>query len=650
MEDEAGAPVRGPRIVRAGPATALLDGGFLRRIRVGADEVLRGVYAAVRDQNWGTIEPHYPRYEVEQGDDRFRVSFTAEHRAGEIDFVWEGEIVGEPSGRITFSLDGVCRRAFRKNRLGFCVLHPPALAGQPYVRETPDGPIEERFPERISPSRDVTDMRAIRYAVGPVAVELRFEGDLFDMEDQRNWTDASYKTFCTPLRRPYPVALAAGQRISQSVTLELGRPPGGGARRPAGAAPASRAPGGRVPSGRARAAPASATAEREAAIVVTDQATGRLPTIGLGAAAHGRALETDQVERLRRLGLAHLRVELEPRLPGWRERLDVAAADAAALGTALEVAVVTGGDGAGLAEVATALAGLPAPTLRLAPFAEGSWLTTAPLAEAARAGARAAGRSTLIGGGTRADFHQLNSRHAEVPLEALDFAAYAINPQVHAFDDLSVMETLGAQGSTVESARAIVGDRPIVVGPITLKPRFNPVATEPEPPPAPGALPPQADPRQATSFAAAWTVGSLHRLAHAGAAALTYFETTGWCGVLAAANQPRHSGFPSAPGGVYPVYELLAALGDFGGAELLDLSVGDPLATEALALRKGRRVLVLVANLTDGAHPVRIVLPAAVTAPRVRQGDSERSTDTRASGLMLELDPYAVAQVTASIG
>ena len=44
---------------------------------------------------------------------------AAEHRAGEIDFVWDGQIVGEPSGRITFSLDGVCRRPFRKNRLGF---------------------------------------------------------------------------------------------------------------------------------------------------------------------------------------------------------------------------------------------------------------------------------------------------------------------------------------------------------------------------------------------------------------------------------------------------------------------------------------------------------------------------------------------------
>ena len=224
-DGESGGP---PRAVRAGPVSALLDGAFLRRIRVGPDEVLRGVYAAVRDQNWGTVEPTFSRYELEAGADSFRLRFTAEHRQGEIDFVWDGEYVGEPSGRIVFRFDGVCRTAFRKNRIGFCVLHPPELAGTPYVRETPAGPIEERFPERISPRRDVTDIEALRYQAGPVGVALRFQGDLFDMEDQRNWTDASYKTFCTPLALPYPVRMAAGQRISQTVTLDLQVPPGAG--------------------------------------------------------------------------------------------------------------------------------------------------------------------------------------------------------------------------------------------------------------------------------------------------------------------------------------------------------------------------------------------------------------------------------------
>ena len=35
----------------------------------------------------------------------------------------------------------------------------------------------------------------------------------------------------------------------------------------------------------------------------------------------------------------------------------------------------------------------------------------------------------------------------------MDFVNYSINPQVHAFDNLSLAETLSAQAETVKSAR-----------------------------------------------------------------------------------------------------------------------------------------------------------------------------------------------------
>lgn len=38
------------------------------------------------------------------------------------------------------------------------------------------------------------NLKSIAYA----GVISEFEGDVFEMEDQRNWTDASYKTYCTP--------------------------------------------------------------------------------------------------------------------------------------------------------------------------------------------------------------------------------------------------------------------------------------------------------------------------------------------------------------------------------------------------------------------------------------------------------------------
>src|SRR5699024_8714562 len=41
------------------------------------------------------------------------------------------------------------------------------------------------------------------------------------MEDQRNWTDASYKTYSRPLALPWPYTLAKGDQVKQAVQLDL---------------------------------------------------------------------------------------------------------------------------------------------------------------------------------------------------------------------------------------------------------------------------------------------------------------------------------------------------------------------------------------------------------------------------------------------
>lgn len=45
-----------PVVLRAGPLRLLYEpaSGFVRRICLGQTEVLRGIYGAVRDRNWGT--------------------------------------------------------------------------------------------------------------------------------------------------------------------------------------------------------------------------------------------------------------------------------------------------------------------------------------------------------------------------------------------------------------------------------------------------------------------------------------------------------------------------------------------------------------------------------------------------------------------
>jgi hypothetical protein len=41
------------------------------------------------------------------------------------------------------------------------------------------------------------------------------------MEDQRNWTDASFKSYGTPLELPHPVEISEGTRVKQSVSVRL---------------------------------------------------------------------------------------------------------------------------------------------------------------------------------------------------------------------------------------------------------------------------------------------------------------------------------------------------------------------------------------------------------------------------------------------
>ena len=106
------------------------------------------------------------------------------------------------------------------------------------------------------------------------------------MEDQRNWTDASYKTFSTPLRLPYPVEVPAGARIAQTVTLAL-----------------------RDERSDQRVEFTSATEPLTFPIDAAAPASP-LPPIGLGMASHSVPLTATEISRLRALNLRHLRVDL----------------------------------------------------------------------------------------------------------------------------------------------------------------------------------------------------------------------------------------------------------------------------------------------------------------------------------------------------
>ncbi len=631
--------------LQAGPLSLVYENGDIRYVKLGGHEILRRVYVAIRDHNWGTVLPTLSNVEMAIDDNAFKITYDVKNTEGDIDFVWRGTITGDAGGTIRMMMDGEVRSTFRRSRIGFCVLHPMELAGAPCNVEHVDGSLDDvHFPINIAPQLVVdgeiepvipfNEMAAMTYPAGEgVQAEIRFEGDIFEMEDQRNWTDASYKTYCTPLRLPFPVEVEAGTKIRQSVTVKL-----------VGNAPEVR----------------EGIEDPGLRIDVLDTKGKALPKIGLGVASHGQPLNHKEVTRLAALNLAHLRVGLRLSEPGYEAKLRQSTAEAIAIGAQLEIALFLSADAeVELVGFARTLDGINPPVGRWLIFHENENSTSSKWIELARRHLTAFAPTIPIGSGTNVFFTELNRERP--PIANLDLVCYSLNPQVHAFDNLSLVESLAAQAETVASARTFIGDKPLAVTPVTLQMRFNPNATGPEPDPKPDQLPPAVDVRQMSLFGAAWTLGSLNYLTGSDVQSLTYFETCGWRGVMETeAGSPIPDPFQSLPGSVFPMYHVFADVGDFAGGEVLPTRSSNNLLVEGLSLRKEGRRRTLVANLSDepqavsiGGMPERVDVRIldetnaefAMLEPKVFRTQPPDSLDTIDGALELNLRPFAIARI-----
>ncbi len=573
-----------------------VETAFLRRIRLENREALRGIYAAVRDQNWRTVPPNVMMVEENIGERSFRLVFDVTAVLDEIDFRWRGRITGHPSGTVRYEMEGRAHSAFLRNRIGFCVLHPiRECAGEPCRVEHADGSVEDaRFPRAISPHQPIFDIGALTYSVDPEQrVEIRFEGDVFEMEDQRNWTDASFKTYCTPLSLPMPVQVNAGDVVEQAVTLRWL----GDSVRHSPADPHIYPTTGPVELG------------------ITSGTVGVLPSVGLrfgdgvrdGAqqAADSAAAGSDDALRP-----DHLRIDLSATDPDPRDRIAAATERARRLESSLLATLRMDAD-ARPDSLRKALNDVRPPISDWLVLDADGVATSEATIRAARDLLSPSSPSARVGGGTMAYFTELNRDRPAA--ELLDFVCYAVTPQVHAFDALSMMETLPIQGETVVNVRRFMDGLPVYVSPITLRPSFNPDEAA-ESNHARGF-----DPRQNTAFGAAWTLGSLIYLTRAGATAVTYFDTVSIAGSLR---------------------DLLRYVCGLKGVATHQVASSDPERIVAL-LVAGTPSRLLVTNLTPESQTASLSLDDKTDTSVIRCIRDNIRLTRRGSTLQMDLPPYA---------
>jgi hypothetical protein len=443
--------------------------------------------------------------------------------------------------------------------------------------ESVDGARREAlFPRLVSPHQPLLDLRALTHEPAPgVRVEVRMEGDTFEMEDQRNWSDASFKTYCTPLAQPYPVEVKPGERLRQSVSLTLH----GVGHDWLDEADVAAVPGAQAKRG----------GSTEPVVLHVDSSRPLpLPALGLGAAGV-QAIAAGEAEAWRRLGLAHLRADLHLEGDEWPAALETAAANARLLGVPLEIALfLPEAPEPALSALAARLSAARTPVGRWLLFRAADLMTHGGDAALARRLLGPVAPGARFGGGTDRYFTELN--RGRPALEGLDHVSFSLNPQVHAFDDCTIFENLGSLAWLVQTARSFVGERAIGLSPVTLRPRSDP---RPESSRTPGERPFTDDPRQQTVTAASWTLALLAAAAQAGICSLTLFELAGPRGVR-------------QDGRGFPVYDALAEAAGASGTVVLPAQSQRPERVRVLAVRAGRRTRVFLCNISSDPHPVRL--------------------------------------------
>ena len=574
-----------PLILQAGSLSAEFDAGNLRHIRCNGVEVIRAISFIVRDRNWGTCNPTIDDLRVEQSPGRFSVSYAALAKDTDGEFRYRATIQGT-SAELTFRAEGEAVTDFVTNRTGFVVLHPVnGVAGHGVEIEHVDGEVVEgRFPELIDPIQPMKNLRALTHEPVPgLRVTCRMEGDAFEMEDQRNWTDASYKTYVRPLALPWPYRIEAGAKLEQSVSLSI-----------AGTVPPAR-------SGRGPIRVALGEPGRQA------------PSVGLG-------FDPDEAQATRSVASAlssarphHLVCHYDPRRGHDRGTLAEAAEIAALLGAEpwLEAVVA---DVDGFAEEVAALGatvaalGAPFKLVLLSPAADlrstppGSVWPPAPPARSLFEAARRAFPGVRLGGGMFSHFPELNRKRPAVDL--IDVVSFTTSALVHAGDDASVMEGLESLPWIAASARTIAGDRPFAVGPSAIGLRFNPNGAAPaENPRNIRQAMSRNDPRQRGLLGAAWTIGYYAHMAQGGAEAVTFGGTTGPFGLV---HTPQDWPAPwyEDHGGLYPLFHAFRGLATADGGTMRQLSIGDLSAVQGIAFDTARGNEIWLANLTPNIQEI----------------------------------------------
>lgn len=557
----------------------LFEDGSIRYISAGKDEILRMIYAAVRDKEWLTIKPTITKERIERYSDSFKIQYTCSYKPAGIDFNADFTIEGKSDNTIIFTLEGKALGSFEKNRIGFCVLHPvEGCSGQECVITHSNGETGTyNFPDYISPHQPFRDIKIMQWETSGTKFILEFSGDIFETEDQRNWCDASYKTYSTPLDKPFPVKIEKGETISQQIIFKT-----------------------------AYSVRTDETTDNHISATVHPGVLISLPRIGIGRSSRNVPLNENEISILKDLRFDHYRADLYLFDPQWKYIADLACREALSLGYAMESALFFDADFRSQTEdFIRWITECECPTAVINLYHRTEPVMSSGITEFISNAIRIRMPSVQICCGTNANFAQFNSNRPVS--DTCDFMCYSVHPQEHASDNTTVVENLNAISYTAESARNLSAGKGIWISPVNLQRRFNANIENFEHQIKDNSIPPQVDSRIMSLFGACWTAGSLKNICESGVRGVTYYETVGERGIIQGDYPSRWSDeIKTHAGMIFPAAFVFKFLLEDKSLRVIKSTCSHPLKSGSLVLSDGIRTRIIIMNYLPGPQVLSI--------------------------------------------
>jgi len=566
------------KTLRAGALEITYTSGDLRDIRIGKHDVLRMIYVTLRDRNWGTIRPFLENEKITIEPFGFRIEYDSLYHIEDIHFKCHVSITGDANHQVVFEINGKALSDFQTNRTGLCVLHPiDGCSGQICEITTLDGKkLQHEFPRLISPHQPMKNIMEMAWKIDAIGeAKIQFEGEIFEMEDQRNWTDDSYKTYCRPLVLPYPYTLKKGDKIHQRITLNVQQ----------------------------------VHIEKDDSIkayhFTYDQSKKyALPKLGIGRTASNSQPGSKELDLIRHIGFDFYDITVVFNA-SWKSDLKNAIAESKMMSMAIALKILfTENFTSEIEQLSSLLNSNKAEVNSILILESASSVTTDSFIINILPPLKKAFPKTEVGAGTQGFFTGLNRNR--IANKDLNFLSYSLNPQVHAFDNQTLIENLHGQSATVDTAKSFADKKEIHVSPVTFKIQKS-LTSKSQEKVSQDEYREQIDERQMSLFGAGWVLGSIKYLAQSGAAAVSYFETTGEKGIIQGEKSPLDAQvFQVKSGAIFPLYYVFKEVLKNKNANILYSTSSHPSAFEGIVLEANGKKTFLLSNVTSNTIEVRI--------------------------------------------